>query len=35
MTAHGDPVDLGTSEVRDIIAALSRMVRHIDGENEP
>ena len=35
VTGHGDPVDLGTDEVRDIIAALSRMVKHIDGEHLP
>jgi hypothetical protein len=32
VTAHGDPVDLGTDEVRDIIVALTRMVKHIDGD---
>ena len=32
VTAHGDPVDFGTDEVREIIAALSKMVAHIDGE---
>ncbi|MGD0530077.1 MAG: hypothetical protein ABSE49_33385 [Polyangiaceae bacterium] len=31
VTAHGDPVDFGTDEVRDIIAALTRMVEEIDG----
>lgn len=32
VTAFGDPVDLGTKEVRKIIEALTRMVKHIDGE---
>ena len=32
ITGGGDPVDLGTEEVREIIAALARMVKHIDGE---
>ena len=31
VTAHGDPVDLGTDEVRRIIQALTRMVATIDG----
>ena len=33
VTAHGDPVDFGTGEVREIIAALTRMVREIDGDD--
>jgi hypothetical protein len=32
VTAYGDPVDFGTDEVRDIIAALTWMVREIDGD---
>ena len=32
VTGCGDPVDFGTDEVRDIIAALARMVRHVDGD---
>jgi len=32
VTSYGDPVDLGTDEVRDIIAALTRMVKQIDGK---
>ena len=31
VTAYGDPVDFGTDEVREIIAALTRMVHQIDG----
>jgi hypothetical protein len=31
VTRHGDPVDFGTDDVRDIIDALTRMVKHIDG----
>lgn len=31
VTSHGDPVDLGTGEVRAIIVALSAMVERIDG----
>ncbi len=34
VTAHGDPVDFGTGEVRAIIAALTGMVKGIDGEEE-
>ena len=34
ITAHGDPVDFGTGEVRAIIAALTRMVEHIGGGGE-
>lgn len=34
VTAHGDPVDFGTGEVRAIIAALTRMVEHVDGDDE-
>jgi hypothetical protein len=34
VTAYGDPVDFGTDEVRAIIAALTRMVEHIDGRDE-
>ena len=33
VTAHGDPVDFGTGEVRAIIAALTRMVQEIDGDD--
>jgi hypothetical protein len=32
VTKFGDPVDLGTEEVRQIIAALTRMVKAVDGE---
>lgn len=32
VTGYGDPVDFGTDEVREIIAALTRMVRQIDGD---
>jgi hypothetical protein len=32
VTAYGDPVDLGTDEVRRIIAALIAMVEQIDGD---
>jgi hypothetical protein len=35
VTRHGDPVDLGTDEVRQIIEALGRMVREIDGADTP
>ena len=31
VTSRGDPVDLGTDEVRRIIIALTRMVEQIDG----
>ena len=31
VTGGGDPVDFGTDEVRRVIAALTRMVEHIDG----
>ena len=31
VTSHGDPVDLGTDEVRAIVEALIRMIEHIDG----
>jgi hypothetical protein len=33
VTSHGDPVDFGTDEVRAIIAALTRMVHQIDGDD--
>ncbi len=33
VTKSGDPLDLATDEVREIIAALIRMVRHIDGDD--
>jgi hypothetical protein len=33
VTSYGDPVDFGTGEVRAIIAALTRMVREIDGDD--
>jgi hypothetical protein len=33
VTAHGDPVDFGTGEVREIIRALTEMVRQIDGDD--
>ena len=32
VSPNGDPLDLGTGEVKEIIAALTRMVRQIDGE---
>jgi hypothetical protein len=32
VTAHGDPVDFGTDEVREIIAALTELIRRIDGD---
>ncbi len=32
VTGRGDPVDFGTDEVRAIIAALTRMAEHIDGD---
>jgi hypothetical protein len=31
VTGDGDPGDFGSDEVRPIIAALTRMVEHIDG----
>ena len=31
LTPGGDPLDLGTHEVKAILAALTRMVEHIDG----
>ncbi len=31
VTTSGDPVDFGTGEMREIIAALTRMVEHVDG----
>jgi hypothetical protein len=34
LTAHGDPVDFGTGEVRAIIAALTGMVKEIDGDED-
>jgi hypothetical protein len=34
VTAQGEPVDFGTGEVREIIAALARMVKHLDEDGE-
>ena len=34
VTGVGDPVDLSTEEVREIIAGLSRLLEEVDGPDE-